>query len=182
MDKIRNPLFTDISPFDSGESYQPGDWRKVHEIVHDETTIRGFFGDYRWLSNFSNATVMLDRVEYQSTERAYQASKWKPEDRSFFAGCTNRQSVAFNRENQPNGYTQEEWDAIKLSVMQFLLEQKFDPLLNPEPAQKLQQTGARYIEETNWWNDTFWGKNLAGEGENNLGKLLMKMRSHYASF
>ncbi len=31
------------------------------------------------------------------------------------------------------------------------------------------------LVEGNWWNDTFWGV-CNGEGQNNLGKILMKIR------
>ena len=36
----------------------------------------------------------------------------------------------------------------------------------------------RYIEETNNWSDIFWSVDyLSGNGENNLGKILMDIRS-----
>jgi predicted NAD-dependent protein-ADP-ribosyltransferase YbiA (DUF1768 family) len=31
------------------------------------------------------------------------------------------------------------------------------------------------LVEGNWWNDTFWGV-CRGDGENNLGKIIMKVR------
>ena len=66
--------------------------------------------------------------------------------------------------------------------MKSLLIQKFDRDLNPENYQKLMMTGDKYLEETNYWNDIFWGVakkdlNEQGVGENNLGKLLMEIRS-----
>lgn len=34
-----------------------------------------------------------------------------------------------------------------------------------------------YIQEGNYWGDTFWGVDLKKrEGENNLGKLVMEIR------
>ncbi len=164
-------LYSEVS------GWQPGSWRDIPEIVHDEHNIKGFFGEYRWLSNFGAANVQLDGVEYASVEKAYQAAKWCPEDRSYFTTCTNEESILYNRAHTPNGYVSEEWDARKLDVMRFLLEQKFDPSCNPESARNLLATDGRYIEETNWWGDTFWGKTLEGEGKNNLGQLLMSVRS-----
>lgn len=38
-------------------------------------------------------------------------------------------------------------------------------------------TGNAELIEGNTWNDTFWGV-CNGEGENNLGKLLMKVRTN----
>lgn len=41
--------------------------------------------------------------------------------------------------------------------------------------QKLIDTGDAYIEEDNKHHDTFWGV-CDGEGENQLGKLIMEIR------
>ncbi len=179
MTRPLNPLYNEITPFSSGEPYQKDDWRKIPEIVHSDTEIKGFFGEFRFLSNFGKATVNLDGLTYPSTERAYQAAKWEADDREVFLTLTNEEAIKYNRQNNPNKWTPEEWDANKLDVMRFLLEQKFDPELNPENYQKLMDTGDKYLEETNWWNDTFWGKNLQGEGANHLGRLLMEIRESY---
>ena len=39
----------------------------------------------------------------------------------------------------------------------------------------LLDTGDAYLEETNYWHDTFWGV-YNGEGRNHLGRLLMVVR------
>ncbi len=54
-----------------------------------------------------------------------------------------------------------------------LLRAKFTQ--NSEIRQKLLDTGSAYLEETNYWHDTFWGV-YNGNGENHLGKLLMLVR------
>jgi len=41
--------------------------------------------------------------------------------------------------------------------------------------QMLLDTGDQELVEGNTWNDTFWGV-CRGEGQNNLGKILMKVR------
>lgn len=68
----------------------------------------------------------------------------------------------------------EDWDNVKLQIMEELLVQKF----NQEPFKtNLINTGNEFIQEGNTWNDVFWGVNLkTGFGENNLGKLIMKIR------
>lgn len=120
--------------------------------------------------------MRLDGVQYQSVERAYQDAKWSRDKRDYFVTCTNEESIVHNRNYTPDGYSLEDWDARKLDVIRFLLEQEFDPTSNPENARNLLATEGRYIEETNWWGDMFWGKTLEGEGENNLGQLLMTIR------
>ena len=175
MSEQQKFLYDEI-PFDADRPYKVGGWRNLPEIIHDESNIKGFFGNYRWLSNFGEATVQLDGVNYSSVEIAYQAAKNLSQDRDFFVDCTSKESITHNRTNLSPMYTPEAWDAVKVDVMRFLLEQKFDPELNPQMAQKLLDTGDRYIEETNWWGDEFWGKNLKGEGLNTLGVLIMENR------
>lgn len=169
-------LYDEI-PFDANRPYEKGGWRDLPEIVHDEFNVKGFFGDYRWLSNFGEAKVQLNEITYPSVEIAYQAAKHAPKDRDYFLGCSSKESIAYNRVNIPSFYTPEAWDTAKVGIMRSLLEQKFNAKLNPEAAQKLRDTGDRYLEETNWWGDTFWGKDLGGNGLNTLGKLIMEIRS-----
>lgn len=169
-------LFNEIT-LDSGTLYEKGEWRNFPEIVHDEFNIKGFFGEYRWMSNFGKASVWLDMVAYSSAEIAYRAAKHSPQDRAFFLNCSSEDSITYNREKSLDFYTNNEWDMIKVDVMTFLLQQKYDPELNPSNARKLYETGDKYLEETNWWGDTFWGKDLKGEGLNTLGQILMDVRA-----
>ena len=174
-ERTTNPLYYDVSP-SADKPYVKGGWRDVPEIIHDARNIKGFFGEYRWLSNFGQATIELDGVVYTSVEKAYQAAKWTPEQRQYFSACTNEEAIAYNHANEPDGYVPEAWDSAKRDVMEFLLRQKFDSQTNPDSAQSLIGTGQKYLEETNWWGDTFWGKNLQGDGDNHLGVLLMTIR------
>ena len=68
----------------------------------------------------------------------------------------------------------EDWDDIKLGVMEHCLREKF----TKKPfCSLILATKNAVLEEGNTWNDTFWGIDLrTGIGENNLGKLLMKIR------
>jgi len=154
-------------------------WKKI--ASHNDTEIRGFFGQYRFLSNFWPAKVFLDGEEYSCSENAYQAAKYKREYRTYFRTCSPRDAVKFVEENHEGKYSHEEWNSIKLEIMKKLLVQKFDKNLNPDNYKKLVDTGNKYLEEANDWEDTYWGvnkgdKNEPGIGENNLGKLLMEVR------
>jgi predicted NAD-dependent protein-ADP-ribosyltransferase YbiA (DUF1768 family) len=57
--------------------------------------------------------------------------------------------------------------------MQSLIRQKFAP--GTELGNKLIETGTGKIVEGNNWGDTFWGV-CNGQGQNMLGKILMKQR------
>ena len=70
-----------------------------------------------------------------------------------------------------------DWHTVKFQVMEDVVRQKFQ---NPELKHKLLATGSCYIMEGNIWNDTVWGIAVVdGQlvGENNLGTILMKIRS-----
>ncbi len=162
-----------------GTVYEKGQWKKI--ASHNEKEIKGFFGEYRFLSNFGLAKVFLDGEEYISVENAYQAAKYKKESRDYFKKCSPLKAKKIARDNREYKYTKEEWDNIKLQIMRGLLIQKFDKTLNPENYKRLKETGNRYLEETNYWEDKYWGvyksdANEKGVGENNLGKLLMEIR------
>ena len=130
-----------------------------------------FKDEYRWLSNFWPSKVTLDGVTYPSVENAYQAAKTVIKDeRKFFVNCTSGQAKRRGKEITQR----EDWPFIKIAVMRDLLIQKFrDPILK----QKLIDTGDQRIREGNNWNDKFWGVDIkTREGENNLGKIIMRVR------
>lgn len=182
MEKSQKLLYDEVPMTPDGRLYKVGDWREIPQIKHNGYEIKGFFGGYRFLSNFEAANVVLDGISYPSVEIAYQAAKWDYSDRGFFLDCTNEEAIKYNRKHCPNGYDPDYWDKFKVEVMRFLLEQKFDPYQNPKNYETLIATKDKYLEETNWWGDTFWGKNLNGEGDNNLGKLLMAIRDTYRQY
>lgn len=165
-------LFNEIGV--GGKPYEKGAWKKI--ATHDAENVKGFFREYRFLSNATPAVVFLDGVQYPSVENAYKAWRWKKGSRTYFENCTPLEAIDYNRKNHPDGPSEEEWNKNKVDIMKFLLMQKFDRNLNPNLYQRLQYTKGKYLEETNWWGDVFWGKNEDGLGENNLGKLLMEIR------
>ncbi len=170
MNKI---LYTEAGP--GGKPYEKGAWKSF--AIHTDTEIKGFFGPYRFLSNFWPARVVLDGIVYPSVENAYQAAKWKPEDRAYFLTCSELDSIKYNRGHKPNGYTDADWLLARVGIMKNLVAQKFDPSMNPENTIFLRETGTKYLEELNWWGDVFWGTNEKGEGESMLGKILMEVRT-----
>lgn len=67
----------------------------------------------------------------------------------------------------------EDWDDVKVSIMEELLRLKIEQ--NPYVKKKLLQTGDYMIVEDSP-KDDFWGWGLNRNGQNNLGKLWMKLR------
>ena len=137
-------------------------------------SILGFKDEYRWLSNFWPATVKFDGDTYSSVEHAYQAAKYPKEERHKFLVITAANAKRFGKMAiLPSG-----WDENKEKLMLQLVREKFNN--NAELKQKLIDTGDAYLEETNWWKDTFWGV-CNGDGQNVLGKILMKVRKELTS-
>ena len=68
------------------------------------------------------------------------------------------------------------WESVRDQVMERVLLSKFNH--NPKLRLKLVATGDTYLEETNDWNDTYWGV-CDGVGQNKLGELLMKIRDKF---
>ena len=133
--------------------------------------IKGFKGEYRWLSNFWPAPVTYEGIDFLSTEYAYQAAKTLDlEERRVIAKLpTPGGAKKYGKKIE----VREDWQAVKLGVMEQLLRLKF---AIPELRQKLLDTGDAYLEETNHWGDCYFGV-CKGVGENYLGKLLMKIRT-----
>lgn len=134
------------------------------------TVINSFTGEYKFLSNFYTCAVVLDGEKYWSVEHAYQAAKTL----DLKARAEIRIADTFARAKRLGRRVtmRSDWHEIRLAVMEDLLRQKFS---NPENHRRLLLTGHAQLVEGNSWHDHFWGV-CEGRGENNLGKLLMKIR------
>jgi ribA/ribD-fused uncharacterized protein len=148
------------------------------EIKEMSKKIKSFSGEYRWLSNFWNKNVLIEYkgITFTSNENFYQAMKTKDIDKRIeISKMTEAEAKAEGKWIEKSHMFRDNWDSIKENVMLYGLRQKFS---NPILKQKLIDTEDMVIEEGNTWSDKFWGICLkTGEGENKLGKLLMKVRS-----
>lgn len=135
--------------------------------------IRKFEKEYRWLSNFTPCTIILGGITYPSVEHAYMSAK--SNDVRWYLKCADENIKPGKiKKMSKDIFLVENWDSIKVEVMRECLNQKF----SQEPFKTmLLETGDAYIQEGNFWGDKFWGVDLeTGEGENNLGKLIMEIR------
>jgi ribA/ribD-fused uncharacterized protein len=142
----------------------------MEEVIID--SIKGFDGENRFLSNFIGS-VHFEGSWYPSAESAYQAAKVvDPRERKPFQSM----SAGSAKKHGSKIEIRKDWDKVKIEVMSAIVFDKF--YLNKDLRKKLIDTGDKYIEETNSWGDTFWGV-CDGKGENNLGKILMKIREFW---
>lgn len=133
--------------------------------------IKEFKGEYSWLSNFESVLLQEDMIFYPSVENAYQAAKTNVfNEKQKLSQVSAGQAKRMGREIT----IRPDWDKVKIAVMKDLVKKKFS--YSPELRLKLINT-AGHIQEGNYWNDRFWGVDLkTGEGENNLGKIIMQTR------
>jgi len=132
--------------------------------------ITEFRNHYRWLSNFAPVTIILDNIQYPSVENAYQAAKTLVlTERQQFEICSPVQAKRKGKKIT----LREDWDLVKLIIMNQLCTQKFEQ----EPYKTLLiATGNTFIQEGNYWNDYYWGV-CRGKGANHLGKIIMAIRT-----
>lgn len=149
-------------------------------IRHTSEEIRGFFGPYRFLSNFHPCTIVHDGIAFENSEAAYQASKTHDKaEKEVFRLMTGKEA----REAGRKVTLRKDWERVKDAVMFDILTYKF--LSDDELYDSLKNTGTAYLEETNWWGDTYWGAAVNAEkmarltpvGQNQLGKILMMVRT-----
>lgn len=136
-------------------------------------TIHEFKGDYGFLSNFYRSEFWWEGYKWFTSESAYQASKSSTSiDFEMFSYLTPGQAKRRGRKLKLRA----DWEDIKINRMHSILMCKFGQ--NQELASKLINTGDAILEEGNNWNDKIWGISppKSGEGENNLGKILMEVR------
>ena len=135
--------------------------------------IESFTGKYRFLSNFTGPSVMYMGRVFPTVEHAYQAAKCPTiEHLLLILGC---HTAGHAKRVGQQCRLRDGWEEIKIEVMRDLLKQKFDPERRPHTAKLLVDTHPAELIEGNWWGDTFWGV-CRGQGQNQLGKLLMEIR------
>lgn len=132
-----------------------------------------FKNEYRWLSNFTPCTIILNGITYPSVEHAYMSAK--SDDVRWYLKCADESIKPGAIKKMSRGILLvRSWDLIKIDVMWECLNQKF----RQEPYKTmLIETGNAFIQEGNFWGDTFWGVDLnSKQGENRLGKMIMEIR------
>lgn len=125
------------------------------------------------LSPFSAHEVEVDGVVYKTAEHAYQALRVIPEARQAIVGA--RSPMDAWREAQK---CKERGEIIegrdKYALMEKISRAKFEQ--HKDVAAVLRETGERELLKV-YDTDYYWGTGEDGSGENQMGKLWMKLRS-----
>lgn len=134
--------------------------------------ITEFRGKWTKLSNYSMSPVWYGDHMYPSAEHAYQAQKTL--DPTLQQLIRNQPTPNLAKKFARKIKLRPDWETIKIDIMEEILREKFAQ--EPERGILLMTCNQELIEG-NWWGDKFWGQCPVGNGQNWLGKLLMKIRN-----
>lgn len=150
--------------------------KKIRKINQKQLSILEFTADNRFLSNFYPCRIKYKGKIFKTSEHLYQWFKFKNKDckQQILNARTPAETKKLARKFTKQGLCRSDWFDINLKVMWLCLKLKFK---NHVLRKKLLDTGTRFLMEGNTWKDTFWGYDFnLKEGNNELGKLLMKLR------
>ena len=130
------------------------------------------------LDNFSSFKVEWNGYLYSSLEEAFQTASFMGIDEELVERIKHSHSA---HEAQKIAYSnldkqRKDWKTKQLIIMEELLRLKLEQ--NPYVLKKLLETKDYYIVEDSP-KDSSWGWGENRDGENNLGKLWMKLRDEY---
>lgn len=143
---------------------------KVDEFV-------GFYNrEFFCLDNFSSFGFVYKGTYYQTVEHAYQSLRFSgvaPDIEKEIIECYSAydaQRIAHEHLSRQSA----SWDEDKVAIMEELLRAKLDS--HPYVKKKLLETADCLICEDSP-KDSFWGIGKDRNGQNQLGKLWMKLRA-----
>jgi len=136
-----------------------------------------FTDTYKFLSNFYNSPISYQKEVYPTAEHLYQALKTK--NKVLRKQIRLSQTPGKAKRMGQRVHLREDWEKIKNKIMYMVVLSKF--LQNHTLEKALLRTGETILIEDNYWHDNYWGNCLCPKckqikGENQLGKILMKVR------
>lgn len=125
-------------------------------------------------NNFSAHAILYQGVLYPTAEHAFHCAKFKDEKISEEIRNAKNPLDAFHLGRKYKSLQRNDWSEVKITILYEILKEKFSQ--HEEAKKALLNTGIEEIVESNP-NDDFWGNGKEGKGQNNTGKILMRIRS-----
>ncbi|MBR3211200.1 MAG: NADAR family protein [Bacilli bacterium] len=131
------------------------------------------FGELGYLASYSDHGFEVNGIYYPTVEHYYQASKFDDEKIiNKILNCkTPKEASMIGRDR--NNIRIPNFKEVKIQKMYEANLEKFRQ--NPELAKKLLDTGNEAIREMTT-KESFWGVGPNLDGENHMGKILMRVR------
>ncbi len=140
--------------------------------------ITSFRNEYRFLSNFYPSKIHYKGITFPTVEHFYQAMK--SNNKSDWIKISKLETPGKSKRAGRKLTLRKNWDVLKRSFMIWALKEKFN---NNDFKLKdmLIETKDFELIEGNTWHNNIWGncyckRCIRIEGENLLGKFLMKVR------
>lgn len=135
---------------------------------------------YRFLSNFHPSPILYHNEIYPTAEHLFQALKTRNDKTRSLIRELKYPSEARSKGRQIE--LRSDWEQVKNKAMTLVVKLKFsqdDKLKN-----RFLKTKERLLIEGNYWHDNYWGKCSCPRcrhiyGQNQLGKILMKLREEF---
>lgn len=168
----------DIDNQDNIKQVKPFKFRDY--FLADNINYHDFIGFYTrefyCLDNFSAFKIMYEGVLFSTVEHAYQAYKFKDTAPEIFDEIVQAYSAVETKKiaDRNKDKIASNWDEIKVDLMEKFLRAKLTQ--NPSIKEKLLQSKDCVICEDSD-KDSFWGIGPNRDGQNQLGKLWMKLRA-----
>ena len=147
------------------------------KIENTNPTMHEYFENIFCLDNFSAFSLVIDNVEYKTAEHAFQSIKFLQTSKEI-AEEIRLSSSPFEARNLAHKYKElrrGDWKDVKYGIMEKILYEK--TIQNQYVKEKLLATkDYRIVEDCGEDDDKDWGCGIDGTGENNLGKIWMRIR------
>lgn len=127
---------------------------------------------YGYLNNFRKAPMFIYSAWWKNVEAAYQSRKTNDPDEQKAIRLASHPGTA--RDLGQNVTMRSDWDKIKYQVMAECVLAKF--VQHRDLRERLLSTGYEYLIEDSPV-DSWWGCGPDGNGQNNLGRILMATRA-----
>lgn len=136
--------------------------------------IKTFDGEYSWLSNCEPSPIEYKGITYPSVVHAVVSAKNDTVEWKKTCANTNFSASAIRALGRQVDLV-ENWDTLRLEVMAECIKIKFSEY----PYRLLLAVSSpKHIQAGNYDNERFWGVCMrAGVGGNNLGKIIMDVRT-----
>ncbi|MBY0538548.1 NADAR family protein [Patescibacteria group bacterium] len=133
------------------------------------------FVETKWtyLSPFSAHEVVVDDIVYKTAEHAYQALRMKPEARAEIIDSPSPLE-AWRRAQTSKENNQIDESVDKLELMEKIFRAKLKQ--HKDVRDILESTATQELLKV-YDTDYYWGTGADGSGENQMGKLWMKLRA-----
>lgn len=153
------------------------DGREIHGR-DTATAIHFYEADYYVFSNFSAFKLRWVDIDFDTSEHAYQWSKFGGDDREVrklrTAIIYSRSAhEAFKLAEANKHLVRPNWSQQRISVMYDIITAKCEQ--HDYVSRKLADSGTRTLIEDSW-RDSFWGWGPNRDGKNMLGRLWMFRR------